>query len=141
MGGVPTLTMAMPLSSVEDVVALYACTLASLSEETDPMIRIPLERAPVMLKPEFDRRYGTSCKIALAYALLRLGQQEPFRSFALPYVATNAAERKSLEKLVSSRRSEDRRTLEFHVMGGIILDIASDGRAMPPELGWKRQQE
>lgn len=141
MGGVPTLTMALPLSSVEDTVALFACTLASLSEETDPMIRIPLESAPIMLKPEFNRRYGTGCKIALAYALLRLGQQEPFRSFALPYIATNAAERKNLEKLVSSHRSEDRRTLEFNVMGGIILDIASNGRAMPPELGWKRQQE
>ena len=92
-----------------------------------------------MLKPEFDRRYGTGCKIALAYALLRLGQTEPFRSFAPPYLA-GSVPRKTIENLVSSRRPDEQRLLERYVVGAIVLDVASEGRAIPPTMGWKRKQ-
>lgn len=140
MGGVMSLVMTLPLLNVEDVVALIAYTLASLTEVTDPMIRMALEGATEILKAEFDRRYGTGCKIALAYALLRLGQREPFRSFALPYLVGNVP-RKTLDKLAASHRREEQRLLERYVVGAIILDIASNGRAIPPHLGWKRKQE
>lgn len=140
MGGVTALVTTLPLTNVEDVVTLNAYTLASLTEEADPMIRAVLEAAPVILKPAFHQRYGTGCKIALAYVLLRLGQQEPFRSFAPPYLA-DAVPRKTLEKLAASHRREEQRLLERYVVGTIILDIASNGRAIPPYLGWKRKQE
>lgn len=138
--GVITLVTILPLSSVEDVVALNAYVLASLTEDPDPMIRTALGGAPVILKAEFDRRYGTGCKIALAYALLRLGQREPFRSFAPPYLAGNVP-RKTVENLAASSRREDQRLLERYVVGAIILDIASNGRAIPPQLGWNRKPE
>lgn len=139
MGGVTLLVTTLPLNKVEDVVTLVAYTLASLIKEADPMIRMALGGAPAILKAEFDRRYGTGCKIALAYALLRLGQQEPFRSFAPPYLA-DAVPRKTLEKLAASSRREEQRLLERYVVGALILDIASNGRAIPPHLGWKRKQ-
>ena len=66
------------------LVTLIAYALAPLAAESDPMLRLALQGAPAALKPEFDRRYGTGCKIALAYALLRLRQTEPFRTFAPP---------------------------------------------------------
>lgn len=139
-GGVMSLLMTLPLTDVEDVVTLNAYTLASLTEDADPMIRVALEGAHPILEAEFNQRYGTGCKIALAYALLRLGQQEPFRSFAPPYL-TDAVPRKTLEKLAASHRREEQRLLERHVVGAIILDIASNGRAIPPHLGWKRKPE
>jgi len=137
-GGVMTLVTSLPLISDEDVVALIAYALASLAEEPDPMLRLTLQGAPTMLKPQFDRRYGTGCKIALAYALLRLGQTEPFRSFAPPYLA-GSAPRKTIENLATSRRPDEQRRLERDVVGAIILDIASEGRAIPPHMGWKRK--
>ena len=137
-GEVMTLILSLPLLSDEDVVALIAYALASLAAESDPMLRLALQGAPAMLKPEFDRRYGTGCKIALAYALLRLGQTEPFRSFAPPYLA-GSVPRKTIENLVTSRRLEEQRLLERYVVGAIILDVASEGRAIPPGMGWKRK--
>ena len=136
--GVRTLISSLPLLSDEDTVALIAYALASLAAESDPMLRLTLQGAPTMLKPEFDRRYGTGCKIALAYALLRLGQTEPFRSFAPPYLA-GSVPRKTIENLVSSRRPDEQRLLERYVVGAIILDVASEGRAIPPNMGWKRK--
>ena len=137
-GGVMTLVTSLPLLSDEDVVTLIAYALASLAAESDPMLRLALQAAPTMLKPEFGRRYGTGCKIALAYALLRLGQTEPFRSFAPPYLAGDIP-RKTLENLVTSRRPEEQRLLERYVVGSIVLDVASEGRAIPPGRGWKRK--
>jgi hypothetical protein len=137
-GGVMTLVSSLRLVSDEDVVALIAYALASLAAESDPMLRLALQGAPAMLKPEFDRRYGTGCKIALAYALLRLGQTEPFRSFAPPYLAGNVP-RKTIENLTTSRRPDEQRLLERYVVGAIILDVASEGRAIPPNMGWKRK--
>jgi len=138
-GGVFTLTTALPLLSDEDVVALIAYALASLAAESDPMLRLTLQGAPTMLKPEFDRRYGTGCKIALAYALLRLGLTEPFRSFAPPYLA-GSVPRETIENMATSRRPDEQRLLERYVVGAIILDVASEGRAIPPTIGWKRKQ-
>ena len=137
-GEVATLISSLPLLSDEDVVALIAYALASLANEPDPMLRLALQAAPTMLKTEFARRYGTGCKIALAYALLRLGQTEPFRSFAPPYLAGDIP-RKTLENLVTSRRPEEQRLLERYVVGSIVLDVASEGRAIPPSMGWRRK--
>jgi hypothetical protein len=134
--GVRTLISSLPLLSDEDTVALIAYALASLLDEPGPMLRPVL---PLVLKPEFDRRYGTGCKIALAYALLRLGLTEPFRSFAPPYLA-GSVPRKTIENLVSSRRPDEQRLLERYVVGAIVLDVASEGRAIPPTIGWKRKQ-
>jgi len=137
--GVMTLVSSLRLLSDEDVVALIAYALASLAAESDPMLRLALQGAPATLKPEFDRRYGTGCKIALAYALLRLGQTEPFRSFAPPYLA-GSVPRKTIENLAVSRRPDEQRLLERYVVGAIVLDVASNGRAIPPSAGWKRKR-
>jgi len=136
--GVIALTMALLSLSDEDAVAPSAYTMASLTAEADPTLRWALGGAARILKLEFERRYGTSCKLALAYALLRLGQTEPFRSFAPPYLAGDVP-RKTIEQLATSHRPDEQRLLERYVVGSIILDVASEGRAIPPNLGWKRR--
>jgi hypothetical protein len=139
MGGVAMLVTSLPALSDEDVVAFIAYTLASLADDASPVIAFPLRSATFTLQDEFQKRYGTGCKIALAYALLRLGQTEPFRSFAPPYLAGSVT-RKTIENLTTSRRPDEQRLLERYVVGAIILDVASEGRAIPPNMGWKRKQ-
>jgi len=41
--------------------------------------------------------------------------------------------------LATSHRPDEQRLLERYVVGSIILDVASEGRAIPPNLGWKRR--
>jgi|SRR3990170_417831 len=136
MGGVTALvTIGLNVSSDEDIVALIACALALLAEETSPMIKISLESAVASLKDEFNRRYGTGCKVALAYALLHLGVKGPFKTFAIPALAPREQQR-AIERLLDSRGWEEQRLLDSLVLGSVMLDIASAGRVM---LEWKRK--
>jgi len=139
IGGVSALAIALPSLNDEDVIAFTAYALASLAEDLSPTIAFPLRSATFILQDEFQKRYGTGCKIALAYALLRLGQTEPFRSFAPPYLA-GSVPRKTIENLATSRRPDEQRLLERYVVRAIVLDVASEGRAIPPDMGWKRKQ-
>ncbi len=118
----------------DDVAALTACALALLSKETSPMLRISLESAADMLRDEFNKRHNTSCKIALAYALLKLGAKEPFRTFAIPYLVPSEHQ-KSLERMLGSKDKAEQQFIDALTLGSIIMDIASEGRALP---SWKR---
>lgn len=138
MGGVVTLTTLGFLPAAdEDVVALIACTLGLLAGEESPMIKIALQAAARPLQDEVNRRYGTGCKVALAWALLRLGITEPFKTHAVPALALVTSEsRQSLERLAGSRQRQDQRYLDSLVLRTVILDVASAGRAL---YGWRRK--
>lgn len=139
MGGVATLiTLGLLPSADEDMVVLTACTLALLTEETSPMFKMPLQSAVDVLKDEFNKRYGTGCKVALAYALLKLGVKDPFRTFAIPHLVPGD-QQKSLERMLGFRDRSEQRFVDTLVLGSMIMDIASEGRAVRPWKGWKRK--
>ncbi|MCX7792587.1 MAG: hypothetical protein N2378_18280 [Chloroflexaceae bacterium] len=84
-----------------------------------------------------NRRYGTGCKVALAWALLRLGVPGPFKTHAVPALALVTSEsRQSLERLAGSRQRQDQRYLDSLVLRTVILDVASGGRAL---YGWRHK--
>ncbi len=138
MGGVVTLTTLGFLPTAdEDGIALIACTLGLLTVDWTPTIRIALEATPRLLQNELNRRYGTGCRVALAWALLRLGVPEPFRTHAIPALALITPEsRQSLERRMRSRKDEEQRYLDSLVLGAVILDVASAGRIFD---GWRRK--
>lgn len=139
MGGVVTLTtLGFPPTADEDVVALIACTLGLLAGEESPMIKISLQAATRLLQNELNRRYGTACKVALAWALLRMGITKPFKTHAAPALALVTSEsRQSVERLAGSRQRQDQRYLDSLVIKAVILNVASAGRALP---GWERKE-
>lgn len=137
-GGVVGLyTAGLTLMNDEDVVALIGCALALLTGEPSlsPLEQHSLQSAVTALKQEFNKCYGTGCKVALAYALLKLGDKGPFRSFALPMLAPREQQR-TLERLLGSRDLQEQQLVESLVLRAVVMDIASQGRAMPP--GWRR---
>jgi len=137
-GGVTVLTtLGFSLLTDEDVLALIACTLGLLAEAEDPTIRISLQAAAPLFPDEIRRRHNTACKVALAWAALRLGNEKPFRDDAIPAMALiTGGSRRDLERLARSRRREEQRYLDSLVLGAVILDVASAGRALP---GWERR--
>lgn len=138
MGGVVSLiTLGFLPDADEDVIALIACTLGLLIGEGSPMVQIAMQAASDALRDEVNRRYGTGCKVALAWALLRLGITEPFKTHAVPALALVTSEsRQSLERLAGSRQRQDQRYLDSLVLRTVILDVASAGRAL---YGWRRK--
>lgn len=138
MGGVAVLTTFGLLPSAdEDVVTLIACTLGLLAGDESPMIRVSLQAAIQSLRDEIYQRYNTACKVALAWALLRMGISEPFKAYAVPALLLVTFEsRQNLERLASSRRQRDQLYLDSLVLKAVILDIASAGRALPR---WQRR--
>lgn len=140
MGGVVSLTTLGFLPSAnEDVVALIACTLGLLSEDASPMIKMSLQAATKSLQDEVSRRYGTACKVALAWAVLRLGFMEPFRIHAIPALTLVTSEsRQRLERLINSRQKPEQRYLDSLVVRAVLLDVASAGRAL---RGWQRKAD
>lgn len=140
MGGVMILTTIGLLPTAdEDGVALIACTLGLLADEESPLIKISLQAAAQPLQDEVNRRYGTACKVALAWAALRLGIPAPFRTHAIPALALVTSEsRQSLERLTNSRQRQEQRYLDSVVIRAVILDVASAGRAF---LGWRRKED
>jgi len=139
MGGVALLTTIGLSMSDEDTITLIAYTLASLTEDNSPLVDIALKSAVPVLRDEFNKRYGTGCKVALAYALLRLGVREPFKTFAMPHLVPREQQR-SLERMLGSKDKAEQRFVEWLVLGSIIMDIASNGRAVPEWKGWKRKR-
>lgn len=137
-GGVASLTaLGLLPSADEDVVALIACTLGLLAGDESPMLKISLQAAAKPLQNEVTRRYGTACKVSLAWALLRLEVPAPFRTHAIPALALVTSEsRQNLERLAGSRQRHSQRYLDSLVLRAVILDIASAGRAFP---GWQRR--
>ncbi|MFN3741199.1 MAG: hypothetical protein ACK4VW_00835 [Anaerolineales bacterium] len=138
--GVVSLTMVGFLPSIdEDMVALLACTLGLLAEDESPMTKISLQAAVELLSDEVNRRYGTACKVALAWAALRLGNPAPFRTHAIPALELATSEsRQSLERLANSSRRQEQRYLDSLVLRAVILDVASGGRALPI---WQRKKD
>jgi hypothetical protein len=138
-GGVATLTtLGLSLLTDEDVIAIIACTLGLLVEDESPMIQVSLQAAASMLPDEVRRRRNTACKVALAWLALRLGNEKPFRDDAIPAMALITADsRRDLERLARSRHSQEQRYLDSLVLRAVILDVASDGQALP---GWQRQR-
>lgn len=137
-GGVTSLIALGFLPSMdEDVVALIACTLGLLVEDESPMLQISLQAAPPLLQNEVNRRHGTACKVALAWAALRLGLSAPFRTYAIPALERITSEsRRSLERLVNSRHRQEQRYLDSLVIRAVVLDVASEGRIFP---AWRRK--
>ncbi len=133
MGGVTVLTTVGLTLADEDAIALMAYALASLTEDSS-LVRMALGSAVPVLRDEFNKRHGTGCKVALAYALLRLGSGEPFKSFAIPHLVPGEQQR-SLEHMLASKGDKEQRFIEWLVLGSLIMDIASEGCAMPH---WKR---
>lgn len=138
VGGVGTLSTLGLLILSEDVVALVACTLGLLSEETDPMLRLPLQPAALLIKEQFEKREGTGCRLALAWAALCLGIQEPFKTFGLPTLTAILPRegRQFLERAWRLSDRESRNYIASLVLRSVLLDIASDGQALP---GWRRK--
>ncbi len=139
MGGITTLAILGFLSETdEDMVALTACAFALLAQEAPPVLRMPFQSAVDILRNEFNKRYGTGCKIALAYALLKLGAKEPFRTFAIPHLIPSEHQ-KSLERMLGSRDKAEQQFIDALTLGSIIMEIASEGRALPPWKRWVRK--
>lgn len=138
MGGVLSLTTLGFLPSAnEDVVALIACTLGLLVEDESPITKISLQAAVQPLQSEVNQRYGTACKVALAWAVLRFGLMEPFKIHAIPALALVTSEsRQSLERLAKSREKREQRYLDSLVLRVVLLDVASAGQAL---YGWRRK--
>lgn len=136
-GGVVSLTALGFLPSAnEDLAALIACTLGLLAEEESSMIKTSLQAATKALEEVIDQHDNTSCKVALAWALLRMGMPGPFKAYAVPALALITSEsRQRLEQLTSSRQRQDQRYLDSLVIRAVVLDIASEGRALP---AWRR---
>ncbi len=118
----------------EDAIALIALAAALLWHRSPPIwFSVTLKSSADLLEDEFRQAGNTGCKIALAYLLFLLDRRQPFLTYAVPRLAEPAAQGR-LKALLSPQRQE----LLAWVLGAVLMDIASDGRAIAPEMNWQR---
>ncbi len=129
----PTLSI-LRQDRAEDAIALIALAAALLWHRSPSVwFSVTLKGSADLLEDEFRRVGNTSCKIALAYLLFLLEERQPFLTYAVPRLAEPAAQGR-LKALLSPKSQE----LLAWVLGVVIMDIASDGRAIAPEMNWQR---
>ncbi len=118
----------------EDAIALIALAAALLWHRSPSVwLSVTLNTSADLLEDEFRQTGNTSCKIALAYLLFLLDRRQPFLTYAVPRLAEPAAQGR-LKALLSPKSQE----LLAWVLGAVLMDIASDGRAIAPEMNWQR---
>ncbi len=134
-GGVLAVRTALPmlLRQDEDAVTLTACALAVLLRDAPPLISTVLTGELTTYRDLFERARRTACKIALAFLMLACGQREPFQTYAPQYLAL--PERRAALRALIRPHDPD---LTAWTLGMIVMDLASGGSALPPELGWRR---
>lgn len=138
-GGVMTVITMLPWLAREkqdDAIAILALSLTFLLRDQDSLTQLALESVleSAYLHLIYDQTYNTSARIALAYLLFECGQRNLFQQEAVTMLATGA-ERRQLESLLTPGNLQ----LQAWVTGAILLEIASEGKAIPKEKGWRRR--
>lgn len=134
-GGVLAVRTALPLllRESENAVTLMACALAILLRDAPPLISTVLTGELTTFRSMFESARSTACKIALAFLLLACGQRDPFQTYAPQHLAI-PERRAALRSLIRPHDPD----LTAWILGMIVMDLASGGSALPPELGWRR---
>lgn len=120
--------------NLEDSATIIAYTLGVLAHSRSPLLVTAVTSAMSGFEELFQRAYNTGTKIALAYALFENGQRAKFESYAVPRL-TPPEQQNMLKRLLTPGNTQ----LQELVASMLIMDIASAGRALRPELGWQRR--
>ncbi len=138
-GGVMSVVTMLPVlvqQGQEDGATLAALALSFLVASSDIMTRSALKSAVESgaFQDVYDRAYNSATRIALAYLLFEHGRREPFRTYAGPRISTPDRRR-----VLESNLQPGNPLIRAAVMELVLLDVASNGRAIPHELNWQRR--
>ncbi|GAB4505111.1 MAG: hypothetical protein Fur0043_21060 [Anaerolineales bacterium] len=138
-GGVMALVTMLPIllkQQQEDEAALSALALSFLPA-SEPLTQVTLKTAVQtgVFRDAYRQAYNTAARVALAYLLFEQGQREPFTSECLPMLAMGE-ERRQLER----QAQPGSLPLRAWALGAVLLEIASQGSGIRPELGWRRRR-